>query len=281
MSDNPALSVILPASNEEAYLGDCLTALLAGDPVPGGAEVIIVANGCRDSTADVARGHADQALAAGWALRVIERAEGGKTGALNAGDAAARGKLRAYLDADVIVSPPLMADLTRALMARDGPGYASGTAIIPTPGSRITRAYARLWQRLPFAQGDAPGYGLFAVNAAGRARWGEFPDIISDDTFVRLQFSPDERIGLAATYRWPMVEGWSRLVRVRRRQDAGVTQIAQRWPEILENEGKARLGAGGAARLALRDPVGFAVYASVSVAVRIGRHGAADWTRGR
>ncbi|MBU3029971.1 glycosyltransferase family 2 protein [Paracoccus marinaquae] len=281
MSPPTALSVILPASNEEAYLGACLGALLAGDPVPGGAEVIVVANGCRDRTAEIARDLAATAADAGWRLQVIERAEGDKIGALNAGDAAATGPVRAYLDADVTVSPPLMAALTRALLAAPGPAYASGRAVIPRPESAITRAYARLWQRLPFVSSVAPGYGLFAVNAAGRARWGTFPRIISDDTFVRLQFAPAERIGLPATYDWPMVEGWSRLVRVRRRQDAGVAEIAGRWPHLLENEGKAPFGPAAAARLALGDPVGFSVYAAVSVAVRMGRGRPAGWTRGR
>ncbi len=50
------LSVILPASNEEAWIGPCLSALLASDPVPGGAEVIVVANGCRDATAEMGTG---------------------------------------------------------------------------------------------------------------------------------------------------------------------------------------------------------------------------------
>lgn len=275
------LSVIIPASNEEAWLGDCLAALLGSEPVPGGAEAIVVANGCRDRTAQIARGFADRAAAAGWGWQVIERDEGDKIGALNAGDAAASGAIRAYLDADVTVSPPLMARLARALSDAPGPAYASGTARIPRPQSAVTRAYARLWQRLPFARSAAPGYGLFAVNAAGRARWGAFPRIISDDTYVRLQFAPDERIGVDADYDWPMVEGWSRLVRVRRRQDAGVAEIAARWPALIANEGKAPLGAGGAARLALRDPVGFAVYAAVSVAVRLGRGRDAGWTRGR
>lgn len=281
MTHRPALSVILPASNEEAYLSACLTALLKSDPVPGGAEVIVVANGCRDRTADIARGFAETARASGWTLLVIELEKGDKIGALNAGDQAAQAELRAYLDADVIVSPSLMGDLARALSAASGAAYASGTAIIPRAASPVTRAYARLWQRLPFARSEAPGYGLFAVNRAGRARWGAFPRIISDDTFVRLQFAPDERIGLPATYSWPMVEGWSRLVRVRRRQDAGVREIAARWPDLLRNEGKAALGAVGAARLALRDPVGFAIYAAVSVAVRMERGPAAGWTRGR
>lgn len=281
LAQKPLLSVILPASNEEAWLGDCLSALFASDPVPGGVEAIVVANGCRDGTAEIARGFAARAAASGWQLTVIERAEGDKIAALNAGDAAARGELRAYLDADVIVSPTLMADLAAALAAAPGPAYASGTAIIPRAGSPLTRAYARLWQRLPFARSTAPGYGLFAVNAAGRARWGEFPRIISDDTFVRLNFAPSERIGLPATYLWPMVEGFGRLVRVRRRQDAGVAEIARLWPALLANEGKARLGPSGVARLAATDPIGFAAYAAVSVAVRLGRGRNAGWTRGR
>ncbi len=273
------LSVIIPASNEAAYIGACLAALFQSDPVPGGAEAVVVANGCRDATAEVARGFADHAAAAGWALVVLDLPQGGKPNALNAGDAAARGEMRAYLDADVVVSAPVMAQLVAAL-AGDAPRYAGGTPEIPAAQSRVTRAYARFWQRLPFAQSVAPGFGLFAVNAAGRARWSVFPAIISDDTFVRLQFAPAERVQVAASYLWPMIEGFAALVRVRRRQDAGVAEIAARWPGLLAREGKARLGMARLAALALRDPAGFACYAAVSVAVKA-RRGGAGWTRGR
>jgi glycosyltransferase involved in cell wall biosynthesis len=273
------LSVIIPASNEAGYIGPCLAALFASNPVPGGAEAIVVANGCRDDTAARARGFANEAKAAGWRLEVIDRPEGGKIGALNAGDAAARGALRVYLDADVIVSPELMAQLERVLSV-DAPRYASGRAEIAAAKSMVTRAYARFWQGLPFAQSAAPGYGLFAVNGAGRARWGAFPKIISDDTFVRLQFAPAERIGCSATYSWPMIEGFDALVRVRRRQDAGVAQIAELFPDILAREGKHRIGPTGLLRRALVDPVGFVTYAAVSLAVKA-RRGGGDWTRGR
>ncbi len=273
------LSVIIPASNESGWIGACLTALFRSDPVPGGVEAIVVANGCRDDTADRARACTPMAEAAGWRLTVIERAEGSKPAALNEGDAAAGGEMRAYLDADVEVSPALMGQIVMALLS-DRPLYVSGRAVIPRAASWVTRSYARFWQRLPFARSDAPGYGLFAVNRAGRARWGAFPPIISDDTFVRLQFAPDERIGLPAAYRWPMIEGFGALVRVRRRQDAGVAEIARRWPDLLLNEGKARLGPARLATLALRDPAGFAVYAAVALAVRMGRQGT-GWTRGR
>ena len=113
------------------------------------------------------------------------------------------------------VSAGLMGQLATVL-TDDRPRYATGTARIPRAQSWVTRAYARFWQRLPFAQSVAPGYGLFAVNAAGRARWAEFPAIISDDTFVRLQFLPLERTQTPAPYDWPMIEGFAALTRVRR-----------------------------------------------------------------
>lgn len=271
------LSVILPASNEAGWIGPCLRALLASDPA-GGVEVIVVANACRDDTVAVAQGFAPQAAARGWGFTVLDLAEGGKMNALNHGDAVACGDMRAYLDADVTVGPTLLAQVVTAL-DRPGAAYASGRPVVGARGA-LTRAYARFWARLPFMASAAPGFGFFAVNAAGRARWGAFPDIISDDTYVRLLFAPAERIGVPAPYGWPMVEGFARLVRVRRRQDAGVRQIAARWPELLTNEGKASLGAGGLARLALRDPVGFAAYAAVSLAVRL-RPAGDGWTRGR
>jgi glycosyltransferase involved in cell wall biosynthesis len=271
------LSIIIPASNEEAFIGPCLTALLASDAVE--AEVVVVANGCRDRTVLVAQGYAVQMAAKGWGYTVLDLAQGSKPGALNAGDSVAKGPLRAYLDADIIVTPPVLAQLA-AVLGGDAPLYAGATPRIPRARSAITRAYARFWQSLPFAQSVAPGYGLFAVNAAGRARWGAFPAIISDDTFVRLQFAPALRVQVPATYDWPMIEGFAALTRVRRRQDAGTAEIAAQYPHLLAQEGKARLTLAGLAARALRDPIGFVTYAAVSLAVRA-RRGNSGFTRGR
>ncbi|MES2432285.1 MAG: glycosyltransferase [Pseudomonadota bacterium] len=272
----PQLSVIIPASNEAGYIGACLTDLFASGPV--NAECIVVANGCRDATAKVAQGYATRAKAAGWQLEVLDLSQGGKPNALNAGDQIAKAAMRAYLDADVIVSPDLMTELIAALSV-DHPRYATGTAHIPRAKSAVTRAYARFWQRLPFAQSPAPGYGLFAVNAAGRARWSDFPGIISDDTFVRLQFEPKERVQVPASYEWPMIEGFAALTKVRRRQDAGVAEIDRLYPGLLAREAKVPLTKQRLLALALRDPIGFATYAAVSLAVRLKR--GQGWSRGR
>ena len=281
------LSVIIPANNEEALIGACLSSILASDSPACPVEIVVVANGCTDRTAAVAQGFVSQAEARGWKMQVLDLAQGGKMRALNAGDAAASLPWRAYLDADVMLSRGLLNQLCHAL---DGPKarYASGTLRITAQGT-ISKAYAATYRKVPFMANGVPGCGLFAVNAAGRARWGKFPDIISDDTYVRLLFRPEERVAVRATYDWPVVEGFRTLVRVRRRQDRGTRQVAALFPKLMANEDKARLGLTGMMHLFLRNPVGFAVYSSVALAVRLGDRrrntvpgsAVADWSRGR
>ncbi|WP_204112519.1 glycosyltransferase family 2 protein [Shimia biformata] len=278
-TDPTVISIIIPAHNEAALIGRCLRAVFAS-PALSGAEVIVVANGCLDDTADRARALVNDATASGWDLTVLELPEGGKPGALNAGDRAARNGARVYLDADVIVSSGLMAELA-ATLARSEPIYASGVMCLARARTAVSRAYGRIYGRVPFLTQGVPGAGLFAVNAAGRARWGRFPDIISDDTFVRLLFSPAERVRVTAPYSWPLVEGFGNLVRVRRRQNAGVAQIAALYPDLLTNDDKSDMGIREKATLFLRDPIGFAVYAAVALTVKLVPAKDNHWSRGR
>jgi glycosyltransferase involved in cell wall biosynthesis len=278
----PPLAVIIPANNEAAYIGPCLEALLAQDAAAGPVVVVVAANACQDATVALARGYLVRMQERGWQLICDDSPLPGKIGALNRGDAlavAAGAETRVYLDADVICEAALIGQL-RHVLDRPTPAYATGTLAVARARSPVTRAYADLWTRLPFVQGGAVGAGLFAVNAAGRPRWGAFPDIISDDTFARLHFAPAERHEVPARYHWPMVEGWRNLVRVRRRQDAGVAQVYALYPHLRANEDKAPVERGGLLRLALAAPVGFMVYAAVRLAVRL-RPAAADWSRGR
>jgi glycosyltransferase involved in cell wall biosynthesis len=275
----PAISVVIPANNEEAWIGRCLAALLAQDPAAGRLQIVVAANACTDRTEAIVAGQQPAARARGWDLVCQSSPQPGKIGALNRAEALLTGPVRAYLDADVICEPGLLGQI-RAALDRPDPAYATGTLAVAPARSWVTRRYAALWQRLPFVAGGAVGAGFFAVNAAGRARWGPFPAVISDDTFVRLHFAPAERHQVAARYHWPMVEGWRNLVRVRRRQDAGVAEIYRLHPALRGNEGKAPLGPGGLLRLALAMPVSLAVYAAVAIMVRL-RRPARDWSRGR
>ncbi|MDO5612142.1 MAG: glycosyltransferase [Paracoccus sp. (in: a-proteobacteria)] len=276
----PDLTVIIPASNEQDYIDPCLAALLAQDQAAGRVQVIVAANACKDATEDKVRGWTGRFADRGWDLRLLSIPEPGKVNALNRAEAVADPAApRVFLDADVICEPALLGQLRDAL-AVPQPRYATGTLQVAPARTGTTRRYARIWTELPFVKGGAVGAGLFAINAAGRARWGAFPDIISDDTFVRLNFTPDERVEVPARYIWPMIEGFGPLVRVRRRQDAGVTQLAKHWPDLLQNEGKASVTPGLLMRLGLTRPASMLTYLAVHFATRMDR-GDGGWSRGR
>ena len=273
------MNVIIAARNEEDYIGECLEALLGQSDGAGRVETILAANACTDRTVEVANAYRSRFEGRGWALTIVEVPEPGKVNALNAADRLATGQALVFLDADVRLDPDLLAQLRQVLIA-DQPLYATGRLQVAPARTWVTQRYARLWVELPFIKGGAVGAGLFALNRAGRERWGEFPAIISDDTFVRLQFAPEERIEVPARYHWPMVEGFRNLVRVRRRQDDGVQEIHRLYPEIVEREAKAPVTRGDLLRLLIKMPVSFAVYALVHVAVRL-RRSNAGWDRGR
>ncbi|WP_417597750.1 glycosyltransferase family 2 protein [Pararhodobacter oceanensis] len=273
-----SLSVIIPASNEAAYIDACLRALLDSSGLAE-MQVIVVANGCRDDTVARAEAHATGFAGRGWTLRVLDLDGIGKPAALDAGDRAAVYASRVYLDADVVISPALLSQLAEVLDVPQA-RYASGTPRV-TARSRVTRAYARFWVRLPFVAQGVPGFGLYAVNGAGRARWDLFPQVISDDTYVRIQFTPDERVKVAAPYDWPMAEGLRNLVRVRRRQDQGVAELALLEPVLMGNEGKASPSKAWLIARLLRDPLAFVTYAAVTLLVRMGWGAQEGWVRGR
>jgi len=281
MSQKPVLSVLIPAHDEAGWIPRCLDAVAHSQGDLSAREIIVIANACRDRTADQALAMRPALDVAGWTLNVIRTDTPGKLNALNLGDSVALGDIRVYLDADVLVGPSLVAELA-GVLTTDLPRYATGSPRIARAASRISRAYARFWERLPFVRSGAPGFGLFAVNAAGRARWQEWPDIIADDMFARLNFTPDERMRVSARYDWPPVEGFGNLIRVRRRQNAGNAELARAYPELMRNEDTTGPGMGELARLALNDPLGFGVYAGVRLGVRSPLFSSAHrWARGR
>lgn len=281
------ISVIIPAHQEADCIGECLRRLLLSEAPASAAEsaatvqVIVVANGCTDATAEEARALSADFAARGWRLDVLELAEGSKIAALNAGDSAAINDLRAYIDADVHVSPGLLFALAAAL-SRPEPAYAAGRPRIRRAQSRVSERYARFWERLPFMAEGVPGCGVYAVNGPGRARWGRFPDVTADDIFVRYHFSPAEMHGVADEYSWPVAEGFPRLVRTRRRQDVGLAEIRRLLPEGAVRTGETAPRGAALWRLFLHDPVGFAIYAAVAVTVRTPLFpNRSRWERGR
>lgn len=98
----PTVSVIIPAYNEEKYIGDCLEALLRyarSDLL----EILVVDNASTDRTGAIAAGYE--------AVRVIREERKGVTRARQRGFVEARGELLAFLDADTRIQEKWSAEL--------------------------------------------------------------------------------------------------------------------------------------------------------------------------
>jgi len=187
------IDVVIPAHNEQALLGACLSAVV-GDSRGLDLRVVVVANGCDDATAAVARAVGeDAARSTDVEVIVVELPVAAKPAALNAANDHLRGGPVVYLDADTVLTPGTLRALLAAMEAAAGPIMVGPRPILVRPGDRLSRGFAAVWSRLPSVAGDVIGGGCYAVNAQGRRRWSAFPDLIADDGYVRSLFTRDER----------------------------------------------------------------------------------------
>jgi glycosyltransferase involved in cell wall biosynthesis len=246
LEDGPerGISIVIPAHDEAHVLPRSLTAALAQDFV-GPIDIVVVANGCRDATAEVARSFIAEARDRNRSLRVYELAVAGKPHALNTGDAVKQFGTTMYLDADVVLSPGAVTAVHRQLHSAGTP-YASPQLRIAASDSALTRAYGRVWSQVPYVRKRVRGVGCFAVRADGRARWGAYPHLLADDRFARLHFDADEQ-GVVddATYTWPLPEGLRELVRVRARWLLGNQQLRKARPDLVRGDVRRYQGLAG------------------------------------
>ena len=91
------ISVVIPAYNEEHYLGACLAALNKQDTTTA-FEIIVVNNASTDHTHQVAQEHTTKNN-----LRIIDEPQKGRGAARSTGFAAATGSIILSTDADTIV----------------------------------------------------------------------------------------------------------------------------------------------------------------------------------
>lgn len=270
-----AFSVVIPAHNEEAVIGRCLSALLTGSE-PGEVEVVVACNGCIDGTAAAARQAAPGAV-------VLELSEASKVEALNAADLAARTMPRIYLDADV----ELQIECARSLAALvSDPG---GLCAAPRPEFVLDgrpwpiRHFYRFWAQMPYLNSNMVGSGVYALSAAGRCRFAAFPDLTADDQFVMQTFEQSERRICDCRFRVHTPLTVSGLVNMRTRAYRGNSELARSRAARSRPPGRPLVAF---AKLATdrRMLPGAAVFLSVNLAAKIraaraARRGPGAWER--
>ncbi len=184
-------TVVIPAHNEGGVIGRLLEQLIK-DADPGEMDIIVIANGCVDDTAEVAASY-------GPAVRVLTLPAASKHEALTAGDRAAAGFPRIYVDADVELRAADVRALAAALRQPGVLAAAPLRELVMTRRPWWVRWYYDVWTLLPGVQRGLWGRGVIAVSEAGHRRLAGLPALQADDLAASLMFEPHETVLVAGT----------------------------------------------------------------------------------
>jgi glycosyltransferase involved in cell wall biosynthesis len=210
-------AVIIPAHDEAGVIARTLRSLAPLAALPG-IEVVVVCNGCRDATAEIARRFAG--------VQVVETERGSKPVALNLGDRVATAWPRLYLDADIEVLPETVLAVFDAL---DEPGVLAARAyyVYDTSGaSGPVRSYYRARSLTPAPPSRLWGAGGYAASEEGHRRFGEFELVTADDSWFDTRFADDEkRVVATAPMRVRTPRDASALLAVLTRQRRGYVEL--------------------------------------------------------
>lgn len=186
------IAVIMPAFNEATGIGGTLQRLLESPQFGPDLEIIVVANGCTDDTASIARS---------FGVHVLEIPTPSKAAALNAADRVVDGDVRIYVDADVPLTPELLRQLAAAT-GQPGAAAAVPRPLVDTAGSAWpVRAYYAVNARLPVFRNRLFGRGVIALSAEARSRFDRFPELTADDMFLDAIVGAEEKVEIDAVVR--------------------------------------------------------------------------------
>ena len=179
-------SVIIPAHNEANVIERCLTFLTEGLS-ENCAEIIVVCNGCTDDTAVRA--------ARFPSVKVIDTSEASKVVALNLGDEAAQYFPVVYMDADITIPINDLIGTVEKMNKDSGIMVAAPQLTVDLSRSNMcVKSFYNIWMRLPyFTTGQMVGSGIFILSELGRKRFTVFPNVISDDGYIRSLYQEGER----------------------------------------------------------------------------------------
>ncbi len=180
-------SVIIPAHNESGVIDRCLHSILQeGTSKTDAFEVIVVCNGCSDDTALRAKKYPN--------VTVVEITEASKIKALNKGDSVAASYPRVYLDADIEISSGSLKKAIEIIQSSEILAASPKAEFDLTSSNIWVKSFYAIWTKLPyFSRGKMIGSGIYILSEEGRARFTSFPDLVSDDGFIRSLFSDHER----------------------------------------------------------------------------------------
>ena len=263
----PATQIIVLAHDGAKVIWDALRSIARQSGVDA-YHVIVAVNGCSDNTMEAA------SRAAKWFSTMptvqydVLECESGRAAAINQCEEYLSPGIRIYADHDAVLSENAVAVLVSRLRQGTGIHFGALRPCIARSTSPLVNGYWSTWQRLPYVR-DAPAtVGVYAVSVAGRDRWDRFPDVHSDDKFVRLHFSARERVRCEeATYQVQSADTVAELVAARRRYDRGNVELRRGYPDLAARDSGRHRGVARTLLSPRRWPA-VAGFATVQLAAR-------------
>lgn len=231
--------------------------------VPNDIDVIVVANGCSDDTAEVAASFSP-------AVRVVTLPAASKRDALDIGDRLARDFPRIYVDADIELGIEDVQALDAALRRPGVLAAVPERALKLADRPWLVRWYYDVWIRLPEVRSGLFGRGVIGVSEHGHERLASLPPVMADDLAASLAFGPTERMIVPearAVIHPPRTIG--DLLRRRVRAAIAVTQIER---TVGAPDSSARTSLSDLAAIISADPrtaPRVAVFLAVAVLARL------------
>jgi glycosyltransferase involved in cell wall biosynthesis len=130
-----SISIIIPALNEERMIGRCLESLAKLAFSRDRFEVLVVDNGSRDRTLEIAESFQDRLN-----LRVLQKSNVRISALRNLGARAATGAILAFLDADCL-APEDWLDRILDLAHADGAGVLGAYYLLPDDSTWVARTW--------------------------------------------------------------------------------------------------------------------------------------------
>jgi len=224
-SSQPEVSVIVPARNEEASLGECLRSLVSQTEVE--FEIIVVDDGSTDGTRAIAESFTGVrvisagALAAGWT---------GKNNAVASGAREARGTWILFTDADTVHRP---GSLARALAEAKSQG---GDLLSYSPEQVVTTFAEKVVMPVVFAE-------LAAEYPPEKVRDASSGIVAANGQYILVRRAAYEAVGGHAVVAHEILEDVALAKAFRRRGlriffryggDAVRTRMYRNWEQLRE-----------------------------------------------
>ncbi len=183
----PAVSILIPAHNEEAVIGSKVATTLALDYPPEKLEVIVISDGSTDGTDRILSGFDDPRLTV-----IRQEKNRGKNRALNRALPLAAGEVIVFTDANAIFAPDALEELVRPF-SDPRVGCAVGRLHYGNPKrtliGRLETVYWTLENRLKSGEGrlgtliGANG-SIFAIR---RRLWEPLDDSVHEDFIIPMK----------------------------------------------------------------------------------------------